>query len=146
MNSLVVPLRWSFTCHSEVRELTVLRFCIAARMTVDEETPLLSSPPAQSLGTQIKHESTETKPKSTRWIVYGCFIGKIHIGTSKSPLTYPGIFLAAADDSIVVSTWAAIASQFNRLSHGLWLVIAYNFGYCVSLPVVSTPPCKSGWH
>ncbi|PKY07904.1 putative transporter [Aspergillus campestris IBT 28561] len=92
-------------------------------MTVDEETPLLSSPPVQNLGDQIKRESTETGTKSTRWIVYGCFIG---------------IFLAAADDSIVVSTWAAIASQFNRLSHGLWLVIAYNFGYCVSLPVYSS--------
>lgn len=114
-------------------------------MTVDEETPLLSSPSAQSLGDQVKHESTETETKSTRWIVYGCFIGKISAYLYRAPLTCPGIFLAAADDSIVVSTWAAIASQFNRLSHGLWLVIAYNFGYCVSLPVVNTPVYRSEW-
>ena len=52
---------------------------------------------------------------------------------------FPGVFLAAADESLVISTWSSIASQFNRLSEGSWLLVAYNFGYCVSLPVVSRP-------
>ncbi|KAE8152481.1 major facilitator superfamily domain-containing protein [Aspergillus avenaceus] len=45
------------------------------------------------------------------------------------------VFLAAADESIVLSTWSIIASQFRSLSRGSWLLVAYNFGYCVSLPV-----------
>ncbi|KAF7592068.1 hypothetical protein BBP40_000734 [Aspergillus hancockii] len=48
------------------------------------------------------------------------------------------IFLAAADESLVLSTWSVIASQVHYLSQGSWLLGAYYFGYCVSLPVYGT--------
>ncbi|KAL2837250.1 major facilitator superfamily domain-containing protein [Aspergillus pseudoustus] len=37
----------------------------------------------------------------------------------------------------MISTYTAIASQFHALSEGSWLVMAYNFGYCIALPVCS---------
>ncbi|RAL10280.1 MFS general substrate transporter, partial [Aspergillus homomorphus CBS 101889] len=46
-----------------------------------------------------------------------------------------GTFLASVDESLVISTYSTISSQFQRLSEGSWLLVAYNLGYCVSLPV-----------
>lgn len=48
-----------------------------------------------------------------------------------------GIFIAIADDSFVLSTHGEIASAFQALSVGHWLVTGYNLGYLVSLPAVS---------
>lgn len=42
----------------------------------------------------------------------------------------------------MVSTFSSVASEFNRLSEGSWLLVAYNFGYCMSLPVVSYTPAR----
>ncbi|PWY90955.1 MFS general substrate transporter, partial [Aspergillus heteromorphus CBS 117.55] len=50
-------------------------------------------------------------------------------------LTEIGCFLASVDESLVSTTYSTIASQFQRLTEGAWLLVAYNFGYCVSLPV-----------
>ncbi|UDD62397.1 hypothetical protein AFCA_009715 [Aspergillus flavus] len=84
-------------------------------MAVSEETPLLH--------TRRQHkQKTKVSPVRDKIAVYGSFIG---------------VFLAAADESIVLSTWSVIASEFHRLSQGSWLLAAYNFGWCVSLPVVS---------
>ncbi|KAF5855778.1 hypothetical protein ETB97_008439 [Aspergillus alliaceus] len=84
-------------------------------MAANEETPLLHA-----------HEA-EHKTKSDRvrakFALYGSFLG---------------ILLAAADDSLVITTWSVIASDFHRLSQGSWLLAAYNFGWCVSLPVYGT--------
>ncbi|KAE8154397.1 major facilitator superfamily domain-containing protein [Aspergillus avenaceus] len=91
-------------------------------MTHDEESPLLHSPPTS--GRSETH--TEFKPPAhgtNRLVVYVTFIG---------------VFLASADDSFVISTWSTIASQFQQLSQGSWLLGAYNFGYCVSLPAYGT--------
>ncbi|PYH97108.1 putative transporter, partial [Aspergillus ellipticus CBS 707.79] len=46
-----------------------------------------------------------------------------------------GCFLASLDESLMSTTYSTIASQFQRLTEGAWLLVAYNFGYCVSLPV-----------
>ncbi|KDE85424.1 putative transporter [Aspergillus oryzae 100-8] len=85
-------------------------------MAVSEETPLLH--------TRRQHkQKTKVSPVRDKIAVYGSFIG---------------VFLAAADESIVLSTWSVIASEFHRLSQGSWLLAAYNFGWCVSLPVYGT--------
>ncbi|ODM23071.1 hypothetical protein SI65_00660 [Aspergillus cristatus] len=81
-------------------------------MAPDEESPLLPS-------RRESEPENRTKRRRDKLAVYGSFIG---------------VFLAAADESIVLSTWSLIASQFHRLSQGSWLLAAYNFGYCVSLP------------
>ncbi|KAE8386687.1 hypothetical protein BDV23DRAFT_186996 [Aspergillus alliaceus] len=43
--------------------------------------------------------------------------------------TFLGVFIASADEFLVLSTYTTIASQFHRLSEGSWLLVAYNFGY-----------------
>ncbi|KAL4802018.1 major facilitator superfamily domain-containing protein [Aspergillus unguis] len=89
-------------------------------MTVSEESPLLNAPSGQSdteAGT-IRRE----KESSDVWVVWATFIG---------------VLIASADESLMISTYSAIASQFHRLSEGSWLLLAYNFGYCISLPVYS---------
>ncbi|KAF7589497.1 hypothetical protein BBP40_004204 [Aspergillus hancockii] len=88
-------------------------------MAADEESPLLQAAPTP----ESPESDTELSRKSERankLVIYGSFIG---------------VFLASADESLVISTWSSIASQFHRLSEGSWLLVAYNFGYCVSLPV-----------
>ncbi|KAB8202937.1 major facilitator superfamily domain-containing protein [Aspergillus parasiticus] len=85
-------------------------------MAVSEETPLLH--------TRRQHkQKTKASRVRDKLAVYGSFLG---------------VSLAAADESIVLSTWSVIASEFHRLSQGSWLLAAYNFGWCVSLPVYGT--------
>lgn len=48
-----------------------------------------------------------------------------------------GAFWALACESFVISTHDDIASFFDRLSMGPWLLTAYNMGYCIMLPLVS---------
>ncbi|GAB1196500.1 hypothetical protein APSETT444_005771 [Aspergillus pseudonomiae] len=88
-------------------------------MTADEESPCLQSttiPRSPESDLELRRKSE----RANKLVIYGSFIG---------------VFLASADESLVISTWSSIASQFNRLSEGSWLLVAYNFGYCVSLPV-----------
>ncbi|KNG86327.1 hypothetical protein ANOM_005221 [Aspergillus nomiae NRRL 13137] len=91
-------------------------------MTADEESPFLQSttiPGSPESDLELRRKSE----RANKFVIYGSFIG---------------VFLASADESLVISTWSSIASQFNRLSEGSWLLVAYNFGYCVSLPVYGT--------
>lgn len=37
----------------------------------------------------------------------------------------------------MIVTYSTIASQFYKLSDGHWLLVAYNMGFCYSLPIVS---------
>ncbi|OJJ49073.1 hypothetical protein ASPZODRAFT_129457 [Penicilliopsis zonata CBS 506.65] len=76
----------------------------------DEESPLLAPPDPKP----------HNAKRSDALIIYGTFLG---------------VFVASADESLVLSTYSTIASQFHQLSAGSWLLVAYNFGYCVSLPV-----------
>ncbi|KAB8265073.1 major facilitator superfamily domain-containing protein [Aspergillus pseudonomiae] len=85
-------------------------------MAVNEETPLLRA-------SRQDKQKTKADGERDKLAVYGSFLG---------------VFLAAADESIVLSTWSVIASEFHRLSQGSWLLAAYNFGWCVSLPVYGT--------
>ncbi|OGM45292.1 hypothetical protein ABOM_006399 [Aspergillus bombycis] len=88
-------------------------------MAVNEETPLLRS---------RRQDRKKTKADG----VY-------------DKLVLYGVSFAAADESIILSTWSVIASEFHHLSQGSWLLAAYNFGWCVSLPVVSpTSRSKKG--
>ncbi|RDW61136.1 uncharacterized protein DSM5745_10634 [Aspergillus mulundensis] len=85
-------------------------------MVASEESPLLR-PSDEEAG----EEYTARKEPDT-FVIYAAFLG---------------VFIASADEMLVISTYSAIASQFHRLSEGSWLLLAYNFGYCISLPVVS---------
>ncbi|KAL2864383.1 major facilitator superfamily domain-containing protein [Aspergillus lucknowensis] len=87
------------------------------KMTVSEESPLLPSPDAEE-----GEISTKRAKRSDILIIYAGFLG---------------VLIASADESVMISTYSAIASQFHRLSEGSWLLLAYNFGYCISLPVYS---------
>ncbi|KAL2810303.1 major facilitator superfamily domain-containing protein [Aspergillus granulosus] len=87
-------------------------------MVAPEESPLLPSPP----DTEANEAETHSTKRSGLLIVYCGFLG---------------VLIASADESIMISTYTAIASQFQALSEGSWLVMAYNFGYCISLPVCS---------
>ena len=51
------------------------------------------------------------------------------------------MFLANADSSLVVATYASIASEFRNLSDGPWLLAIYTLGYNVALPAVSYSLC-----
>lgn len=48
-----------------------------------------------------------------------------------------GVFLANIDDSFVTAIYSEIASRFQHLQDGPWLLAGYNMGYCAALPVVS---------
>ncbi|KAL2793501.1 major facilitator superfamily domain-containing protein [Aspergillus keveii] len=87
-------------------------------MVASEESPLLPSPP----DTEANELETGGEKRPGLLIMYCGFLG---------------VLIASADESIMISTYTAIASQFHALSHGSWLVMAYNFGYCISLPVCS---------
>ncbi|KAA8647926.1 uncharacterized protein ATNIH1004_006628 [Aspergillus tanneri] len=49
--------------------------------------------------------------------------------------TFLGEFLASADESLMTAIYTTVASEFRSLSQGSWLLVAYNFGYCISSPV-----------
>lgn len=51
------------------------------------------------------------------------------------------MFLANADTSLVVATYASIASEFRNLSDGSLLLTIYTLGYSVALPAVSYSLC-----
>ena len=94
-------------------------------MTRYTETPSPTPPPAEK--------------RSAVLIIYATFLGMslypkglIQLFTNSSA----GVFIASADESLVISTYSTIASQFHYLSAGSWLLVAYNFGYCIALPVV----------
>ncbi|KAL4734667.1 major facilitator superfamily domain-containing protein [Aspergillus similis] len=86
-------------------------------MTVSEESSLLGSARDEETG-----EHSISGKGSDSLVIYAAFLG---------------VFIASADELLVISTYSAIASQFHRLSEGSWLLLAYNFGYCISLPVFS---------
>ncbi|KAF9891574.1 hypothetical protein FE257_003585 [Aspergillus nanangensis] len=53
-------------------------------------------------------------------------------------VAYLGAILATSDESIVVATYETIAAQFQGEIRGIWLVVAFNLGYCISLPMYGT--------
>ncbi|KAL4994523.1 major facilitator superfamily domain-containing protein [Aspergillus recurvatus] len=102
-------------------------------MTVSEESPLLGSPRDEETG---KHPSS--RKESDSLVIYAAFLGnRARLQYKKYGSPSSGVFIASADELLVISTYSAIASQFHRLSEGSWLLLAYNFGYCISLPVFS---------
>ncbi|OJJ79033.1 uncharacterized protein ASPGLDRAFT_1076543 [Aspergillus glaucus CBS 516.65] len=77
-------------------------------MAIDETTPILQN-------------RTEYKSRG---------LGKLAIATALF-----GVFLANIDDSFVTAIYGEIASQFQHLQDGSWLLAGYNLGYCAALPV-----------
>ncbi|KAL3477082.1 major facilitator superfamily domain-containing protein [Aspergillus californicus] len=86
-------------------------------MAVSEESPLLT--PSNDT------HRCEARPRTKGSDIFVIFV------------TFLGVFMASADESLVISTYTTIASQFHHLKDGSWLLLAYNLGYCVSLPVYS---------
>jgi hypothetical protein len=50
---------------------------------------------------------------------------------------HSGVFLASADKSILLTTQTQIASSLHSPSNAALLLVSYNLGFCVALPVVS---------
>ncbi|KAL4771045.1 major facilitator superfamily domain-containing protein [Aspergillus nidulans var. acristatus] len=103
-------------------------------MTVSEESSLLAPARDEETG-----EHSSSRKGSDSLVIYAAFLGnqtQSSLRKAGSPST--GVFIASADELLVISTYSAIASQFHSLSEGSWLLLAYNFGYCISLPVFST--------
>ncbi|KZF26756.1 putative transporter [Xylona heveae TC161] len=46
-----------------------------------------------------------------------------------------GVFLAGGDESLVISMYGEVASEFQNLTDGPWLMTGYTLGYCVALPL-----------
>jgi len=46
-----------------------------------------------------------------------------------------GVFMANADGTLIISTYATIASQFHELSKGSWLATSFLLASCASQPV-----------
>ncbi|KAL5364276.1 MFS transporter [Aspergillus floccosus] len=50
-------------------------------------------------------------------------------------VAYLGAILASSDESTVVAVYEIIASHFETELRGVWLLVAFNLGFCASLPV-----------
>lgn len=50
-----------------------------------------------------------------------------------------GCFLANADGSIVLATYATISSEVDSLDNGSWIVVTYSLAMCAIQPTVSRP-------
>ncbi|QIX01990.1 hypothetical protein AMS68_007507 [Peltaster fructicola] len=46
-----------------------------------------------------------------------------------------GVFISQTDQSLVIATYAKVASEFNDLSAGSWLISAYILAQCVAQPL-----------
>ncbi|KAJ5106685.1 major facilitator superfamily domain-containing protein [Penicillium angulare] len=89
-------------------------------MEGNERTPLLQEAREDPIQEPREDEIVNSEKSTSRLVIYGAFMG---------------VFLAAADESLLLSTWSMIASEFDALSWGSWLLMTYNLGYCMSLPV-----------
>jgi len=59
-----------------------------------------------------------------------------------------GVFVSSADITLVMATFANIASDFNALESGSWLLSSYGLASCVTQPLVSasSPPYRQTEH
>ncbi|KAI9932635.1 hypothetical protein MW887_008883 [Aspergillus wentii] len=69
---------------------------------------------------EIEDEELQQQQKPNLVIIYATFLG---------------VFLSAADETLVTATYGTISSQFHSLALGSLLLTGYDFGYCVGLPV-----------
>lgn len=53
-----------------------------------------------------------------------------------------GALLASADESLMISMYSIVGSNLRRLNEASWLVISYNLGYSIALPIVSCENCN----
>ncbi|KAJ5575061.1 transporter [Penicillium hetheringtonii] len=58
-----------------------------------------------------------------------------HIDRGFLAIAFLGIYLGAADESFVLATHGEIASRFQQVALGPWLVSAYTLGYMTTLPL-----------
>ena len=106
----------------------------------DEERPLLNDSQGQTQDT-----NDLTKNKSPVLSILPSLVGEFHIFQSHaifsiaSNKSMPGAFLAHADTSLLLVTQDKIASSLYSSSSAPLLLVAYNLGFCIALPVVSIP-------
>ncbi|KAJ5224804.1 Major facilitator superfamily domain general substrate transporter [Penicillium citrinum] len=58
-----------------------------------------------------------------------------HIDRGFLAIAFLGIYLGAADESFVLATHGEIASRFQQVALGPWLISAYTLGYMTTLPL-----------
>jgi hypothetical protein len=102
---------------------------------VDETTPLITERPQhvpddeESSGGDGVGAGDESKPESPKSIM------------SIIAVLLIGVFLSQADTSLVLSSYGRIASEFDELDAGSWLLSSYMLAMCVAQPLVSLPRC-----
>lgn len=110
-------------------------------MDVDENCPLLlpqseGHEPYPQSNDSRKPGSSPSKSLSITVALFGKQSG-LHDGENQGWwIDLQGVFLASADEQLVMATYGPIASEFENLSDGSWLLTGYNLGYCIALPLV----------
>lgn len=113
-----------------------------AKLAVDEQDPLFGEghtsyakstdelkKSAAKPGVDITTLIVLTQGKNPIRLCYSSFLLRSKL--------FIGAFWALACESFVISTHDDIASFFNHLSMGPWMLTAYSMGYCIMLPLVS---------
>lgn len=105
-------------------------------MSVDERSALLPNPSLASA------HIVENKPR--RSVTSGVFLALVGEWLSYRETSLGlivdllrGVFIASADETLVLAIYGAISSDFENLSDGPFLMTGYTLGYCVALPMVS---------
>lgn len=125
-----------------------LKMTPEATSVEDEVRPLLNDSPDQTQDT-----SAPTQCKNPILVFLPSLVGEsrflqimqFFIASNKS---VSGAFLANADTSLLLVTQDNIASALGSASSAPLLLVAYNLGFCISLPVVSLASdntCVMGW-
>jgi MFS family permease len=52
-----------------------------------------------------------------------------------------GVFISQADATLVLATYGTIASEFNDLQNGSWLISSYMLAMCTAQPLVKMDCC-----
>ena len=94
--------------------------------TAEETTPLLASEQVlyRTSSKSSQNVETDPKPRDER-SVFG-IISVLLIG----------VFVSSADTTLVMATFAEIASDFDRLESGSWLLSSFGLAACVTQPLV----------
>lgn len=91
----------------------------------NEEAPLLAEAIAERGDNDIAPDD-ESKPGKP---LDNSIIGVISV-------LLVGVFVSQADTSLVLASYATVASEFGKLESGSWLLSSYMLAMCVAQPLV----------
>ncbi|GME35401.1 Major facilitator superfamily [Neofusicoccum parvum] len=77
-------------------------------------------------------ETTRLLPPHGDWILQRTSYAR---GILCVVATLLGAFLASTDESLMISMYSIVGSDLRRLHEASWLLISYNLGYSIALPI-----------